>query len=49
MKISESKVQSFARTVSQNNPADTFKVAEILKAADRQVNELKLEAEWPSL
>jgi SAM-dependent methyltransferase len=49
MKISQSKVQSFAGTVSQNNPADTFKVAELLKAADRQVNELILEAEGHSL
>jgi SAM-dependent methyltransferase len=39
--IKESNVGSFARAVSQNNPADTPRVAEILRATDRQGAEMK--------
>jgi O-antigen chain-terminating methyltransferase len=39
--VSESKVRSFASTVSQNSPADRLRLLEILRAADRQNVELK--------
>ena len=39
--INESNVGSFARAVSQNNPADGPRVAEILRATDRQRDDMK--------